>query len=330
MDKFLYQTIIENATDAIIVTQASNEGPQIIFVNNAYVEMTGYSKEEVLGKTPKILQGPETDSKELEKLRDALENNRPGYAEIINYRKNGEKFWTSIKIFPVEGLNSENEYWVGIKRDITEQKRAYQEITATLSEMHHRVKNNLAVISAMMQLHALNEKNDYVRKQLEICTSRIKAIANIHELLYKQKRLAEIDLKEGIKELVADTLITISSMLSIETHYDVPSSIYLNISQSVPLALIINEVVTNCIKHAFTDTVDPEIKICLAEEKGQIIVKVIDNGQGLPDDLDPHETISTGMQLIKALSTELEADYRYKSKGQGTTFNISFTKQQVS
>lgn len=330
MDKFLYQAVIENATDAVVVTESkridSPEGPQIIFVNNAYVEMTGYSKEEVIGKTPRILQGPETDRNELDKLRHALENKQPGQAELINYRKNGEKFWTSIKIFPVEDPDNEKEYWVGIKRDITERKKAYEELISTLSELHHRVKNNLAVISGMMQLHALNEKNDYIREQLEICTSRIKTIANIHELLYKQERLAKINLQEGIKELVEDMLVIFGSEKDINTTYNLGNDVYLNISQSVPLALIINEVVTNCIKHAFDDITDPEINIKLLVIEDQITLKIIDNGHGLPGDFNPHEAASIGMQLIDALSKQLEADYQFINNDQGTIFSITFTQ----
>lgn len=126
MKNSLFKKIIERSTDAVIVTGTDPidhpEGPQIIFVNEAYERMTGYSREEVIGKTPRILQGTKTDRKELDKLRKAIENGEPGNAELINYKKSGEEFWTSISIFPIRDNSGAIEYWIGIKRDITEKR----------------------------------------------------------------------------------------------------------------------------------------------------------------------------------------------------------------
>jgi len=126
MDSFLYKALTEYTTDAILVTEADNintpDGPRIVYVNNAYLEMTGYDRKEVIGKTPRILQGPETDRKELDKLRYALENSERGYAELINYRKNGGKFWTSVNINPLMNGDNKPAYWLSTKRDITVQK----------------------------------------------------------------------------------------------------------------------------------------------------------------------------------------------------------------
>ena len=144
MDSFLYKALTEYATDAILVTEADNintpDGPRIVYVNNAYLEMTGYDRKEVIGKTPRILQGSETDRKELDKLRYALENSERGYAELINYRKNGDKFWTSVIINPLMNGDNKPAFWLSTKRDITVQKEF---------ELHQKLIKEIAFTASL-------------------------------------------------------------------------------------------------------------------------------------------------------------------------------------
>lgn len=161
----LLQEMVKNTTDAIVVTDTpkidSTEGPVIVFVNDTYEKMTGYSKEEVIGKSPKILQGPETDEKELNKLREALKFEKSGHAELINYKKNGETFWTSISIFPIEGEASDIKYWVGIKRDITKRKNNQLKLAEAEQNLRHIVEIN----SNMFYIHDDQGSLKYVSPQ---------------------------------------------------------------------------------------------------------------------------------------------------------------------
>jgi PAS domain S-box-containing protein len=123
----LLESVAVNANDAILITEAElidESGPRIIYVNDAFTRMTGYTQQEVLGKTPRILQGPKTDFVELAKLRTALENWQPIVVELINYRKDGSEFWVEISIKPVANENGCYTHWVGVQRDITESKKA--------------------------------------------------------------------------------------------------------------------------------------------------------------------------------------------------------------
>ena len=122
----LMESVIVNATDAVIITEAepiSGVGPIIIYVNEAFTNMTGYSAEEAIGKTPRILQGPKTDKKELDKVRKALENWEACEATILNYRKNGEPFWINFSITPVADDTGWFTHWIAIEREVTETKK---------------------------------------------------------------------------------------------------------------------------------------------------------------------------------------------------------------
>lgn len=123
----LFESFVRQSNEAIVITEGyplSHPGPKILFVNDAFCRMTGYTKEEILGQTPRILQGPKTDRRTLDRLRHALENRQPIRVELLNYRKDRSEYWAEIQIEPVT-LDADNgpTYWVAVQRDITEQKQ---------------------------------------------------------------------------------------------------------------------------------------------------------------------------------------------------------------
>ncbi len=122
----LMESVIKNTSDAIIITEAEPfdlPGPKIIFVNEAFTEMTGYSKEEVIGNTPRMLQGPKTDKGELAKMRLALQNWQKFETTVINYKKNGEEFWINFTLTPVANEKGWFTHWIAIERNVTELKK---------------------------------------------------------------------------------------------------------------------------------------------------------------------------------------------------------------
>lgn len=122
----LMYMVINSTKDAIIITEAEpieGNGPAILYVNNAFTDVSGYTREEVLGKTPRILQGPDTDKKELLRLKNALKNWEPCEIEILNYKKNGEPFWNNFTVSPIADENGWYTHWVAIQRDVTERKK---------------------------------------------------------------------------------------------------------------------------------------------------------------------------------------------------------------
>ncbi len=126
----LLQTSIARLNDMVLIAEARHEGawPQIVFVNEAFVRQTGYSQVEVLGRTPELLQGPNTQRNVLNRMKHALRNSLPLNAELIYYKKNGEQFWLDLNIVPVNHQNHGLTHWVAVGRDITERKAADEQI----------------------------------------------------------------------------------------------------------------------------------------------------------------------------------------------------------
>jgi PAS domain S-box-containing protein len=144
----LLEKVVVNANDAVIISEAEPidcPGPRIIYVNEAFTRMTGYCPEEVIGKTPRILQGAKTDRKQLDKIRHALETWQSVRVELINYRKDGSEFWVELEIVPVADERGWFTHWVSVQRDITERKLAEERLR--LLERAIAASNNGIIIT---------------------------------------------------------------------------------------------------------------------------------------------------------------------------------------
>ncbi len=133
----LMESVVNNVKDSIVVTEAepiNQPGPRIVFANPAFCKMTGYSKEEIIGKNPRILQGSETSREQLDQIRKSLEQWQPFEAELVNYKKNGDKFWNNISVVPLADKDGWFTHWIAIERDVTEQKENEQNLIAAKAQ----------------------------------------------------------------------------------------------------------------------------------------------------------------------------------------------------
>jgi diguanylate cyclase (GGDEF)-like protein/PAS domain S-box-containing protein len=131
MNNFDFSAIVQNAKDVVIVTEASPidaPGPKIVYVNDAFTETTGYSAEEVIGKTPRIFQKEGTDKEELSKIREALEKKEPVRVTLRNFSKTGKEYWVDISILPLRNTEGKVTHFASIQRDITEYKKLEQDL----------------------------------------------------------------------------------------------------------------------------------------------------------------------------------------------------------
>ncbi len=288
----LLESVITHSTEAVVILEAEpdkKEGRRILYVNQAFTNMTGYNSDEVTGKTLHFLNGPKTDQDQLEKLRQSMKRWEICEVELLNYKKDGTRFWINTSMVPVGKGEDGYSHWVAIGRNITDQKMHEQQLQTTiqekevlLSEIHHRVKNNLAVISGMMQLQAFDEKNREVQLRLYDSIFRIQTMATIHELLYQSESFSQLMFSDIIEKLVKGVNDTLESGKDIDLVID-KAEIELNINQAIPCSLIINEVITNIYKHAFTGRDHGRVDVKISEQNGKVILKIADDGVGLPD-----------------------------------------------
>lgn len=218
---------------------------------------------------------------------------------------------------------------VGTIQDITEREYDKQRLQASLqekevllSEIHHRVKNNLALISSFIQLQWLEEQDPEIAGKLRGNLNRIKTIANVHEQLYKSDNFDDVALERNIKKLL-DDLINETKVNS-KLHCD---DIYLNMSQVLPCSLIVNEVLANALEHAFGECSNRKIDINITQVRNKIKTKIRDNGIGLPENIGNQKGL--GMNIIDTLAQQLNAEYAYYQKSSGTVFEMEFEKKAV-
>lgn len=165
----LLQSVVVNTNDAVIITEAQPvepPDPRILYVNQAFTTMTGYSLEEVLGKTPRLLQGPKTDRAALDRVREALCRWESATVEVINYHKDGSEFWVELSVVPVADKQGRYTHWISVQRDITERKRTEEALRQSEERFRSLIENALDIITILAPDGTIHYENPSVEKVL--------------------------------------------------------------------------------------------------------------------------------------------------------------------
>ncbi|HEV7231258.1 MAG TPA: histidine kinase dimerization/phosphoacceptor domain -containing protein [Bacteroidia bacterium] len=203
-------------------------------------------------------------------------------------------------------------------------RASLREKETLLAEVHHRVKNNLAVISGLLSLQINSANNDYTRDILLDCKSRVTSMALVHEKLYRSQSLAEIDLHAYLPDLIHEIRNSFADYdARIQIELSVPH-VFMTVSEAIPCGLILNELITNSYKHAFDGQAGSAIFISVVQTEKQISISVADNGKGLPAGFDLSKASSLGLILIESLVDQLDGKYEMKGD-HGTQFSFTFT-----
>ena len=261
-------------------------------------------------------------------------------------KKRAEELWATteeLKILKEDLEKKVQERTAELQRDITKRKKAEEQIKRVLKEkemllkeIHHRVKNNLQIISSLINLQVGGiEKDKYAREMLKGSQNRILSIALIHEKLYQSKDLARIDFAKYIRDLTTNLFSSYGVESDAITLKINVSNVFLDLDTAIPCGLIINELVSNSLRHAFSEDMKGEIQIELYSDKDNKFNLIVrDNGVGFPKDLDFRSTKSLGLQLVITLTNQLRGTIELNTcppglkqgrRGSGgTTFKITF------
>ncbi len=299
---------------------------QIIDVNKATLALHGLSrKEEILGPLSNILYKDAIPSF-LEQVIALYSGDLSFESEISELLVNDERKTLILQLtIPAGYQDTWRKVFVTII-DITERKKAENEIAASLAEkelllkeIHHRVKNNLQIVSSLLYLQQSRISDNEVKSLLKESEQRIRSMAMIHEALYKSDDLARVDFEKYIKNL-SRYLLSSFKMKSqtIEVKVSIKPKL-LNIDTAIPCALIINELVTNSLKYAFPDGKSGEIGISLDAIDDDILeLSVYDNGIGFPENYDVFQNDTLGMRLVTSLA-EKQLDGSVEQQQRGST-----------
>ncbi|MBZ2164739.1 sensor histidine kinase [Methanobacterium spitsbergense] len=320
------------AADEIVSTMSNflimlDHDKNIVTINDATIELLGYDKKDIIGKSVKYLFS-DNSLENAGKLFDSNSNS------IINFEtrlksKHGEIIPVLLSKSVIKNDDGNTMGIVCIGSNIVEIKHAEDKIKASLEEkdillreLHHRVKNNLQIILSLINLQSNGIKNQEDLEIFRESQSRVKSLAIIHEKLYQSADFANINFEEYIESLV-NYLLSYYSADSIEVIIDVKKDIILNMDTAVPCGLIINELVTNAIKHAFNGNKSGQIYITLQSDNGCFTLIVSDNGKGIPPEVDLDNPQKLGLQLVKSLTDQLEGKIEYNGS-KNTKYKIQF------
>lgn len=454
-----------NSTDVgITITDANKKDQPIVFVNDGFTKLTGYTREEIIGKNCRFLQEDDRDQDVLKDMRDYIKNGKKGRSILRNYKKDGTPFWNELSIAPIKDKHHEVSHFIGVQNDVTklietqealkderdlqqlvtenstdmisrhsldgtylyvtpsseqllgytpeelvgnnafdffhpddfelvdeahkvlyenpgnnetvtvayrkktksgeykwvetvsraslnpedntiveiqsntrdistrkkheqELEYAVHEKNVLLQEIHHRVKNNLAVISGLLQIQQFETEDEALNKILGNSVSRIKSMALIHEKLYRSKSLSHLEFDDYLKDLIS----TISRSQTHNNNFEIQiesDKTILNVNQGVPCALILNEIISNAIEHAFVGREHGTIWVSLKENGDRITISIKDDGIGIPDGLLEKRRQSMGLTIIQTLIKQLHSKLEVIVDN-GTKFSFSFEKQNI-
>ena len=321
----LFRNLFLNAPAGIVMVDPKNK---VLAVNKSFENTFGYTKDELQGKDIDEFIVPTKERGQVPRMPLKKYASESFHREAKRLTKDGELVDVFIAAIPVY-IDGDPIAGFGMYIDITEEKDYEKRISTSLKEkkvllkeIHHRVKNNLAIVSGLLQLQMYESDDPVIHDILEESERRIQTMALIHEKLYNSDRLGQISCDSYIGDLVEAIRHTIGSDQEVEVVIDI-EDIELDMDRAVPFALLVNEVVTNSLKHAFDGEDNNQISIRIFKEDDDIHARISDNGKGLPDDLAPEKSDTLGMNLIDNFSRQLDAEWKIGSD-EGTCLTLQF------
>lgn len=327
VSKDFMDDIIESMAESLVVTDSKG---LIQRVNSSTINMLGYNEEELIGKPLPNLFSENEDMKRRLNSKAEIDHGEANYL-----KKGGELIPVSLSLGSIHNSKGEEQGIVCVASDITERKEAEVQITKSLkekeillAEIHHRVKNNLAVISGLLQMQIWETEDEAAEIALKDSQLRVQSIALVHEKLYQSESLSYIQFDRYIRDLlqaISSTYMDFQVSVNIDTELE---DIALNINQAIPCSLLLNELIVNAYKHAFGNREEGNILVKVCENEDHIRLYVKDDGVGFPEEFDFDEATSLGMTLINTLIQQLNGEIVMRNSD-GAIFEVSFNAEEV-
>lgn len=327
-----YRNLVEASRD--LIWRIDKEG-NFSFINTASTKILGYEPEEIIGN-PFV---PFVNESKVEEAigihQSVVSGNVYENFSLEMVTKDGEIRKLSATAYPMRDNDGTIIGCSGTATDITHILEYQQKLESSLKEkevlikeIHHRVKNNLAVISGLFALQAMKIDDEKVIQLFNESQSRIKSIASIHEKLYQNDLLTSIEISSYLKDLLEDIKNTFrrsGKEIDVSVEGD---EVTLNVNQAVPFGILANELITNTFKYAFPEYKKGAIKLTIKKEGKEIVFKVEDNGVGLPENFEEMKKGSLGMTLVLSLTDQLNGELTWKSES-GAKFELRFPPAEM-
>ena len=321
--EFRWKFAIEGSGDGLWDWNIANN---TVYFSRRWKEMLGFSEEEI-GDAVEEWSGrvhPEDMAIAMRDINLHLDGITPLYRNVHRVRcKNSVWKWILARgVVVARDQNGKATRMIGTHADVSEQRATQEALQASLkekvgllNEVHHRVKNNLQVITSLLRLESGRSDNNETKNVLNDMQARIRSMALLHESLYRSGIFASTDLASYLRELATHNFRAHVNNSAIHLHLEL-ESVTVSMDQATPCGLMVNELISNSLKHAFSESSNGEIRLTLQHVgvDGQVRLRISDNGRGMPDDLEARCERSLGLRLVADLARqmhgELETSYQ--------------------
>lgn len=356
-----FAAAIRGTRMAMIITDPRQDDNPIVFANDAFLLLTGYERDEVLGRNCRFLQGEGTDRADVAKLRAAIAAQLDINLDILNYRRDGTPFWNALYLSPVTNEAGELRYFFASQLDVTARKEAELRVmddkdaferevarrteelertaaelrqaleakTVLLHEVDHRVKNNLQLVSSLIFMQSREIPDPAIKASLRAMLSRIEALGTVHRRLYQSDDVSRFDVADFARDVVTD-LVGATGRTDIAVSLDL-EPVEVPAEKAAPVALMLNELVTNSLKHAFVDGRPGTVNVAVRRNGRDFFITVADDGVGLQEGGSADGASgkrSFGRNLVDTLGRQLQARTEWVQGHPGTRVEITLPIEQ--
>lgn len=307
---------LASAPFSLVLTDPWQDDNPIVYANRAFHDTTGYPKEDVIGRNCRFLQGPGTDPAAVARIHRALEREEEVTVDILNYRNDGTPFWNRLMLAPLRDSDGKVRFFSGVQKVLAPED-APDHAHTTIDELHHRVKNHLSMVVSLMRMHN-REAVTHPREVLDKAARRIEGLAMLYEqLTYSDGENSHAVVLGDYLGRVADSVgrLAANDRIRIKLRAD---RFTVPVERAVPLGLIVSEVVTNAVQHAFG--AGPGTVAINLEEAGDggLRLSIDDDGRGLAEGVEWPREGSLGGRLVLQLTASLSGGLSVNSGPQGT------------
>ncbi len=333
----------------MVITDPARADNPIVFCNVAFQDLTGYTRDEIIGRNCRFLQGPETDRATVTQVRDAIAAGQAVDVDLLNYRKDGTTFWNALYLSPVRDKDGVIRFFFASQLDVSDRVEAQNIIngqkalvereverrtadlraaldakTILLHEVDHRVKNNLTMIGSLLRLQVRTIDDPSVASKLDSMLERVDALAVVHRQLYQSSDIARFDIGSFAESLVSDV---VGSSGRTDITLDVQAQpLSVDAANASALGLILNEILTNAVKHAFADGRSGHLSLVVEGGDDHGTIRICDDGPGIPAVV---RSKSIGMSLITRLARQARAEATWRDNAPGTCVTITFPRTEA-
>jgi PAS domain S-box-containing protein len=318
--------VVEQSPVSIVITDTNGS---IKYVNPAAEKTTGYSRDELLGNNPRVLKSDHIKGDEYRVLWETITSGKYWKGEFHNIRKDGTMYWESATISPIFDENGDIEQFAAVKEDITERKSAEEKIQnlliekeLILKEVHHRIKNNMNTIKGLLYLQAIEMKDTAAAVALHEAENRVQSMMILYDKLYSSHDYQVMSVRSYLGPLVDEILGNFAnhSIVKVEKHV---ADFTLDANIVFPLGIIVNELLTNIMKYAFTGRDSGVITLSAEKNESMVTISLGDNGKGIPESINFESSTGFGLNLVGMLTAQMGGSIRIE-RGDGTKFVLEF------